>query len=102
MGLCLGLFLLNSLSREYVAYEDEYVLKVMDTTITDLSLTICQGDTVNGHTETGMYIDTFTVNEPNDSILNLSLFVIQVDTLFLVDTICGGDTILGYLKQVFI
>ena len=69
--LCLTAFLYNSLSRDYSPVIYDHLEKVMDTTSTDISITICEGDTVNGHTETGMYVDTFTVEEPNDSIVNL-------------------------------
>jgi ATP-dependent RNA circularization protein (DNA/RNA ligase family) len=67
-------------------------------TMTLAPQTICFGDTVYigtvAHTTTGSYSDTLTSASGCDSIINLDLTVLPLDTMTLApQTICFGDTV---------
>jgi len=60
--------------------------------------TICEGESVLGHSTTGTYFDTFISNNSCDSVVNLFLEVLQkTDSLLTIDTcevfIWLGDTL---------
>ena len=63
---------------------------------TNLTDTICQGDTLfvgaASYTGPGMYSDTLNSFFGCDSIVNLTLTVLPLDTTFLVETLCPGET----------
>jgi subtilisin-like proprotein convertase family protein len=63
---------------------------------TNLTDTICQGDTLfvgsEIYTEPGVYSDTLNSFFGCDSIVNLALTVLPLDTTFLVETLCPGET----------
>ncbi|MFT6333311.1 MAG: putative repeat protein (TIGR01451 family) [Halioglobus sp.] len=61
--------------------------------MTDLSNTICEGESYLGYTETGIYQDTIVTEEGCDSILNIDLTVIPVVETNLEYTICEGEII---------
>ncbi len=71
-------------------------LSVIPIPVTDLTESICQGDTfvLNGvdYTATGLYSDTVLASTGCDSIINLDLTVIQPLVTDLAETICEGES----------
>ncbi|MEJ8820128.1 T9SS type B sorting domain-containing protein [Lacibacter sp. H407] len=61
-----------------------------------VSQTICEGDTLEGYTTTGVYIDTLRTALGCDSIRTLTLTVLPKSVLTITETICEGDSFLGY------
>jgi gliding motility-associated-like protein len=64
-----------------------------DTTILD---TICQGQSANGYTNSGNYIDTFNNIYGCDSIVHFNLYVKLKKYFTINNTICNRDTFLNY------
>jgi gliding motility-associated-like protein len=60
--------------------------------------TICEGDTVEGYTTSGIYIDTLNTALGCDSIRTLNLTVLPKSVLTLTQTICEGDSVFGYTQ----
>lgn len=63
---------------------------------TNISVSICEGQTYNGHSATGVYTDIFTAANGCDSIRTLNLTVKLKSILSLNATICEGQTYEGY------
>lgn len=59
--------------------------------------TICEGDSIvvgnTAYLESGVYADTLQTPFGCDSIVNLDLTVLPLDTVLLAPTICAGDTV---------
>lgn len=60
--------------------------------------TICEGDTTEGYTTSGIYIDTLNTVLGCDSIRTLNLTVLPKSVLTLTQTICEGDSVFGYTQ----
>ncbi len=58
--------------------------------------TICEGDTVDGYTTSGTYIDTLRTSLGCDSIRTLNLTVLPKSVISISQTICEGSVFLGY------
>ncbi|HUR32036.1 MAG TPA: hypothetical protein VMZ69_11440, partial [Saprospiraceae bacterium] len=62
----------------------------------EVTVIICAGDTYNGYTTTGTYIDTFTTNRGCDSIRTLHLTITPSVATLYDQTICLGENYEGY------
>lgn len=60
--------------------------------------TICEGDTAEGYTTSGTYIDTLSTTLGCDSIRTLILNVLPKSVLNLTQTICEGNSVFGYTQ----
>ncbi len=60
------------------------------------SQSVCYGNIVNGHTHSGIYLDTLYNSLGCDSIVTLNLIVHPKSDTMLNITICSGETFLGY------
>ncbi len=65
------------------------------------STTICEGETYEGNSITGIYLDTFLTILGCDSVRTLDLSVIPFDIVVLEKAICIGDSFLGYSQTGF-
>ncbi|HJW28715.1 MAG TPA: gliding motility-associated C-terminal domain-containing protein, partial [Saprospiraceae bacterium] len=57
---------------------------------------ICEGETLEGYTQTGTYVDTLVSAEGCDSIRTLQLTVVPRSISQINKTICEGDSYLGH------
>jgi gliding motility-associated-like protein len=64
-----------------------------------VSKTICEGETFEGYSSTGIYIDTLQTTLGCDSIRTLNLTVKPRSFTNLTQTICEGDSFFGYSKS---
>lgn len=74
------------------------IIGICDAVTTNLSISICEGDTYNGHSISGNYINNFTTTDGCDSIVSLDLTVIPnvIEELFI--EICEGASFEGYTQ----
>ncbi len=70
--------------------------------VTDLDIVICEGESFFGYSVSGFYTDTIQ-GFPNecDTIQNLSLSVMPVETILIDATICDGESYEGYTTSGF-
>lgn len=61
-----------------------------------INQTICEGDSFEGYTTTGSYIDTLRTELGCDSIRTLNLTVLPASRITLTQTVCEGYPFLGY------
>ncbi len=79
-------------------YEVDYLrCDTPDTTYQDVS--ICEGESYNGWTESGEYRLTYTSSEGCDSLVITDLMVIAIDTLFESVSICEGESYNGWTES---
>lgn len=74
---------------------DTMQITVHNTSSSTQNKTICQGQTFNGHTTTGIYLDTFINKTGCDSIVSLHLTVLSNSASTIHKTICQGESFLG-------
>ncbi len=71
---------------------------------TTISVVLCQGETfVNGRNTyqvSGNFVDTLIANNGCDSFVNISVLVIEPDTVFNYETYCKGDTVDFYGESI--
>jgi hypothetical protein len=65
-------------------------------TITEIDTTICEGQSFEGYSVSGIYQDTFLTQEGCDSIRILTLEVIPAITTNLYREVCLGESVEGY------
>ncbi len=63
---------------------------------TEITQAICAGDTFQGYTSAGTYVDTFIGIAGCDSIQTLYLTVNEPDNITITQSICEGESYLGY------
>lgn len=70
-------------------------LTVLNVPVTNLDINICEGETYgvgsSSYNATGSYTDILTAANGCDSIVNLSLTVLDVPETFLTELICNGE-----------
>lgn len=69
-----------------------------DTLFTQITASICEGESYSGYMESGVYIDSFTSFLGCDSIRNLNLTVIETSIKTEQVEICGGESYSGYTE----
>jgi gliding motility-associated-like protein len=77
-------------------YLDSININVKLNTISEITQTICQGQSFLGYTSSGIYIDTLIAANGCDSIRTLNLTVLPFLTSTINATICQGDSFAGY------
>lgn len=75
---------------------DTKAFTMLPVAITNLTQTICAGESYLGFSSTGIYNDTSTAANGCDSIFSLDLTVLPNSGSTITTTICYGDTLLGY------
>src|SRR5688572_12857677 len=73
----------------------------VDTITTTLDITLCSGETYEGYNQSGNYVDTFHLDNSNDSIRILNLIVLAPIDTAIIRWICPGDSIDGYTIPPF-
>ena len=66
--------------------------------ITEVSMTICEGDEYHGYDVSGIYVDNFISEDGCDSIRLLNLDVYPNHNVFLEAVICLGEEFEGYFQ----
>lgn len=75
---------------------DSVVIGIGGEKTSTINQTICEGDSFEGYTTTGSYIDTLRTSLGCDSIRTLNLTVLPASRTTLTQTICEGYPFLGY------
>ena len=65
----------------------------------EVSRSICEGQSSEGYTESGIFTDTFQAANGCDSVRILSLMLVDRIVTEIDATICEGDTISGYFER---
>jgi hypothetical protein len=71
---------------------------IADTLMSELEITICQGQLFEGYSEPGLYQDTFVTAEGCDSIRILTLTVTPPIAATISREICSGETFMGFTE----
>ena len=71
----------------------------IETEITNLSVTICEGESFESYTQSGIYQDTFFSQAGCDSVRVLDLTVIPLIMTFFHVEVCEGDSVEGYSES---
>lgn len=74
---------------------DTMQIAVNNTSTSNQSKSICQGQSFNGHTATGTYLDTFKNKAGCDSIVTLNLTILNNSNSTIAKSICQGESFLG-------
>ncbi|HUR31061.1 MAG TPA: T9SS type A sorting domain-containing protein [Saprospiraceae bacterium] len=69
---------------------------LIDTILTSISATICAGEIFEGYSQTGIYTDTFSLQNGCDSVRILNLTVTPSTPFTLIKEICLGGSFEGY------
>lgn len=77
---------------------DSVTIGIGGSKTSSVNRTICEGDTAEGYTTSGIYIDTLNTVLGCDSIRTLNLTVLPKSVLTLTQTICEGDSVFGYTQ----
>ncbi len=80
-------------------YRDSMQVRVDSMVHTALTISVCQGGSHEGYTESGTYIDTFSTIAGCDSFRTLILTVNPVTPFILERTICVGSSFDGYTQS---
>ena len=72
------------------------LINVFSPNDTLITWSVCEGDSYEGYTASGTYIDTFTNSNGCDSIRTINLTVNPITYSNISQTICEGDSYLGY------
>ncbi|RYE21319.1 MAG: PKD domain-containing protein, partial [Sphingobacteriales bacterium] len=71
-------------------------IEILPASFTAISQVICEGQSYNGHTVSGIYSDTLTAFNSCDSIINLNLTVKPRSFSTVTQSICAGQSYEGY------
>jgi hypothetical protein len=71
---------------------------ITDTLMSELEITICQGQLFEGYSEPGIYQDTFITNEGCDSIRVLTLTITPPIVATISREICAGESFMGFTE----
>jgi gliding motility-associated-like protein len=75
---------------------DTMQITVNPTHAASVTKSICQGQTYQGHSTTGTYTDILKNNYGCDSVVTLTLTILNKSTSTINKTICQGESFLGY------
>lgn len=92
-----GLYWIEVTSQCETVYRDTINIGIDSLAVTK-NVNICQGDSYEGYSETGIYLDTILINSECEQIRTLHLFVNPISTDSIYVNICEGDTLDGYFQ----
>lgn len=78
---------------------DTMQITVYPTKASSVTKSICQGQSYQGHTNSGVYLDTLKTVFNCDSIVTLTLTVLNKSSSTINKTICQGESFLGYTSS---
>jgi gliding motility-associated-like protein len=82
--------------------KDTFKLTHVTPLYSSVTASLCDGNSLNGYTTTGIYIDTLYANSTGcDSIVTTNLTIRPVPKTYLNADICEGSEYLGYFKGGF-